>query len=135
MSVAAEDAGLEVKDAAVDRLEPGAHLLGEPVDLLIDADDALGDELDLAHQVLGHHIEVPASLRVARRHLGPQRAARFGGACGDLGSEVGPEVVQVIPDVVPDVGPEVVPELVAEFVEAAIQVLDEFLIHAATISA
>lgn len=49
-----------MQEAPIDLLELAAHLGGEPVDLLIDGDDVLGDELELAHQLLRHHIEVPA---------------------------------------------------------------------------
>ncbi len=34
-----------MQEAPIDLLELAAHLGGEPVDLLIDGDDALGDEL------------------------------------------------------------------------------------------
>src|SRR5438876_11664848 len=56
-----------MQEAPIDLLELAAHLGGEPVDLLIDGDDAFGDELELAYQLVRYHVDVPTGLRRAHR--------------------------------------------------------------------
>ena len=101
MRASADDPGFQMEEASVDLLELSVHLRGEPVDLLIEPDDALADELELAHELLGHAVEVTPGLGRARRQLRP----------------------------------EFMTEPLAELTESAIEILDERLVHATTLSA
>ena len=59
----------------VDPAEFFGDLAAEPIELLVDADNAFADELDLVHETIGDHVEVTAGLRGAPQDLGSRRAA------------------------------------------------------------
>jgi hypothetical protein len=71
----------------VDPLKILGDLAAEAIELLVDADDAFPDELDLVHQAIGDHVEMTSRLRRGRSDFGTQldqlliHAGTLKGAC------------------------------------------------------
>src|SRR5262249_53810347 len=120
----ADHSRFEAQQPAVDALKFLGDLAAEAIELLIDRDNAFADELDLVHEPIGDHVEVPPRLGGARGDLGAEIQLQRRGAGGDLSAQLAG-----------DLRLELGLELRLELGEAAVQVGDELLIHAATLTA
>jgi len=119
-----DDPGFQMEEAPVDLLKLPAHLRREAVDFLIDPDDAFADELDLAHEPLGHDVEVAVGLGRARGKLGPE-------VLTELLAEALTEFPEVLTELLAEAHTEF-PEVLTEFLAEG---LTEFRVHATTLSA
>jgi hypothetical protein len=127
--------------------DSGFQMEESPVDLLIDPDDALVDELDLAHEPLGHHVEMEAGLGSARGDLRPEFLAEARTEFLDVRTEFLAEARTEFLDArteflagartefLAEVRTEVLAEALTEFTESSIEVFVGCLVHATTLSA